>query len=81
MSEQVVAPHSVASNAMNSNSRRSCSAFFARGSGTSAKHAEKLFIHGSLLNRSFLLNPFLQIEQQLTQTNMRFPCPLGGEVR
>src|SRR6266571_4805584 len=39
MSVQLVAPHSVASNAMNKISVKSCSAFSARGSGRSAKHS------------------------------------------
>src|SRR5258707_15792716 len=79
MSVQLVAPHSVASKAMNSTSLRSCNALSARGSGRSAKQVAKLFIDGSFLDRNHLLNPFCQLEQQLTHPNMRFPCPLGGE--
>src|SRR5258708_13903055 len=82
MSVQLVAPHSVASKAMNSTSLRSCNALSARGSGRSAKQVAKLFIDGSFLDRNHLLNPFCQLEQQLTHPNMRFPCPWGrGWVR
>src|SRR5467141_4892941 len=41
MSQQVVAPHSVASNAMNSISVRSCCAWFFRGSTNGEKHSAK----------------------------------------
>src|SRR6267154_4755826 len=78
MSVQLVAPHSVASKAMNSTSLRSCNALSARGSGRSAKQVAKLFIDGSFLDRNHLLNPFCQLEQQLTHPNMRFPCPSYG---
>src|SRR5258708_16265371 len=78
MSVQLVAPHSVASKAMNSTSLRSCNALSARGSGRSAKQVAKLFIDGSFLDRNHLLNPFCQLEQQLTHPNMRFPCPRCG---
>src|SRR5258708_8746403 len=78
MSVQLVAPHSVASKAMNSTSLRSCNALSARGSTRSAKHVANLFIDGSCLDRNHLLNPFCQLEQQLTHPNMRFPCPYDG---
>src|SRR5260370_12964517 len=78
MSVQLVAPHSVASKAMNSTSLRSCNALSARGSGRSAKQVAKLFIDGSFLDRNHLLNPFCQLEQQLTHPNMRFPWYDGG---
>src|SRR3972149_3498371 len=78
MSEQLVAPHSVARSAMNNISVRSCSAFSARGSGKSEKYSANRSIPGSFRIRSHLQNPILHSKQQLTQTDMRFPCLCGG---
>src|SRR5262245_8678533 len=77
MSVQLVAPHSVATKEINSNSVRSCSAFSARESCKSAKQAAKLFINGSFRDRNHLLNPFLVFGQQLIHPNMRFPWSSG----
>src|ERR1700743_521444 len=80
MSVQAVAPHSVAINAINKISVRSCSALSARGSGNSEKHSANPFISRSLQIRSALQNPLPFIWQLLTESNMRFPC-LEGEGR
>src|SRR6202043_926481 len=78
MSVQAVAPHSVASNAINKISVRSCSALSARGSGKSEKHSANPFIGRSLKIRSSLQNPLSLLWQLLTESHMRFPCPGGG---
>src|SRR5947207_7220125 len=65
MSVQLVAPHSVASNAMNKISVKSCSAFSARGSGRSAKHSPNPLIGGSLRIRSHLQNPLSLVSNDL----------------
>src|ERR1700736_3312044 len=78
MSVQAVAPHSVAINAINKISVRSCSALSARGSGNSEKHSANPFIGRSLQIRSSLQNPLSLLWQLLTEYNMRFPCPGGG---
>src|ERR1700737_125408 len=78
MSVQAVAPHSVAINAINKISVRSCSALSARGSGNSEKHSANPFIGRSLQIRSSLQNPLSLLWQLLTEYNMRFPW-LAGE--
>src|SRR6202049_3118561 len=80
MSVQAVAPHSVAINAINKISVRSCSALSARGSGNSEKHSANPFIGRSLQIRSSLQNPLSLLWQLLTEYHMRFPC-LEGEGR
>src|ERR1700676_5725170 len=77
MSVQAVAPHSVAINAINKISVRSCSALSARGSGNSEKHSANPFIGRSLQIRSSLQNPLSLLWQLLTEYHMRFPCPPG----
>src|ERR1700686_796015 len=78
MSVQALAPHSVAINAINKISVRSCSALSARGSGNSEKHSANPFIGRSLQIRSSLQNPLSLLWQLLTEYHMRFPCPGGG---
>src|SRR3954447_2154615 len=77
MSVQLVAPHSVAINAMNKISVRSCRALLARGSGSSSKHSANRVIGRSIRIKSYLQNQFLAASQQLTESHMRFPCPPG----
>src|SRR6476660_1368691 len=79
ISVQLVPPHNVASRAMKSSSRRSCSAFSARGSGSSEKISANRFISG-LLSRSHRLNLIPYRSQQLIRANMRFPCPPGEDA-
>src|SRR6202049_5330047 len=77
MSVQAVAPHSLAINAINKISVRSCSALSARGAGNSEKHSANPFIGRSLQIRSSLQNPLSLLWQLLTEYHMRFPCPPG----
>src|SRR3954465_11773987 len=78
MSVQLVVPQSVAINAMNKISVRSCRALLARGSGSSSKHSANRVIGSSIRIKSYLQNQFLTASQQLTKSHMRSPCPGGG---
>src|ERR1700682_538148 len=81
MSVQAVAPHSVASNAINKISVRSCSALSALGSGKSEKHSANPFIGRSLKSGTPFRIHFPFSGNYLQNPTCDSPAPPGeGEV-
>src|ERR1700689_4778300 len=82
MSQQFVAPPTVASRAINKISVKSCSAFGPRGSSNSEKHAAKPFIGISLrITSRHLQNQLCFPQQQLIQYEHAIPLRASGGPR
>src|SRR6267142_5374086 len=80
ISQQVVAPHNVASNAMNRISVKSCWAWFFRGSTNGEKHSVKRSKKVSDRIRRHCQNQIFFPAQYLGSSDMRFPWTAMGSL-